>query len=757
MAERRHPVVRARLYEPGRRWVQRYDGFGRYDVVADLWRKDLVKCSVVSPSELGVGAGMGRQAEVPAAMVVEHEGLNLAVCRPFLDTRQAIGQSHFDLYGGQWLPLEGLGIGNEVRLYQYDGRAAAPTGAVSRFTLPHNPVLCVSLHRAEPAPGHDWSGTPPCTEVHLGVGSSCEWAVVLPYGGPPFVMRRRNGEWQQVASTGRSIRARSLEGDVPGQRQLLWMAVWRGRLVLSTDGFVEDVWACGDGAEAVDVPEGKVGLWHNAGQWAFSFIPMLMASAVLDSLPIEAGYDTDACAGELVLAPRTQPVLDGAGQVLADVSVADVTDERADLTNSQRAWRATITPYVHSQTDPPFETAVSPELHAVQLGQYAEIVDTGLQSWGDISEHIKRVSGRVSADGRAALYEVSADNVLGQLADLREYRECHLELGWTTDDGNTAYEPAICGYLAEPEPAVTQGPEDRMQAVVLDATVRLRDEKCDGRAPVFDGWPVVDVFAWVLDRCGLPASARNVEDTEVRLSTGAFDRPLWQAEPGRQWLEFLAEVAQFDHRAGLFFDPAGIFWKACPFCRRGRTAADVVQHDGDLSGACGGVTAWDLYTRAALGAPPDGRCSVLSIERRSRSLERNEFANYVAVCGMEADGTPVRSTVFDPASLYDPESAVFVGWRKMEVLALETYTSQAETNRLAQEIHGDRSQRPEHLAVVIPLEPGIRVGHLVQVHGGETLGVGERKYRVESLRHVVKRDAGKCATTEVVGRLVSEG
>ena len=752
MSERKHPVVRARLYEPGQRFIQRYDGFGQHDVAADLWRVEAVGCNRISPAELGVGAGLGDASPVPTAMVLDHPDLNCVICRPFLDTSQALGLEHFDLTGGSWLPLSGLGMGEEVRLYQYDGRQGERTGAVSRFTLPPNPVVCVSLYRTAPRPDHDWRVDPPGTTIELGLGSGSELSVVLPYGGSPIVKRRHGGVWERIANSGRGARFGRLEGYGPDGRLLIWFGVWRGKLVVSTDGFSEDLWVCPTGPEQVEVGAGHLGLWHNAGQWAFSVLPVKMAAVQIDSEPIETGYDTEACAGELMLNARTRPVTDGYGNVLAGVTAVDSTALRTDLSETQRSWRCLMAPHVHRVVEPAFETAVSPELYSVQIGQFPEVIDSGAAAWTDISGDVESVWGESGGDGRATAFTVELDNSLGQHADAGEYRRASLALGWLMADGTAEYESVADGYLVEPEPAVLAGPRSRMLAAVIDPMVRLRDEKCDGRAPVFDGWPVRNVFAWVLDRCGIPEALRELEDTGTVLSTGSFERPLWQAEPGRTWAEFLEEVAAFDYRAAVFFREDGMLVKACRYCRGTRTAEDVTAHDGSLSGACGSDVRWELYTRAELAAGPDTPGAVLSIERPRESLFQGDFANYVAVLGVGPDGRPVRSVIYEPASLYDAQAQVYVGWRKMEVAALETYTTQAEVNRLAQELFRERSARPEHVVVTMPLEPGVRVGQVIRVHGAETVGAGDQKYRVEQVTHRVRKDTGKVATTQVKAR-----
>jgi hypothetical protein len=148
---------------------------------------------------------------------------------------------------------------------------------------------------------------------------------------------------------------------------------------------------------------------------------------------------------------------------------------------------------------------------------------------------------------------------------------------------------------------------------------------------------------------------------------------------------------------------------------------------------------------------------VLAIARPRLSLSEREYVNYVAVCGVGRDGRPIRSVVCDPASLYDASSDRFVGWRKMEVAALRGYTTQAEANRLAQELYTARSGRPEYLSLVTPLEPGMRVGQVLEVHGAEQIGAGGQQYRIVALEHRVERSPERLAATWVKGKWVGEG
>jgi hypothetical protein len=242
----------------------------------------------------------------------------------------------------------------------------------------------------------------------------------------------------------------------------------------------------------------------------------------------------------------------------------------------------------------------------------------------------------------------------------------------------------------------------------------------------------------------------------VVLSSGTPEAPLWQGEPGRSWLEMLEVMAEFDHRAAVHFDADHVLRKGCRYCRQKRSAQGVILHDGMSEGGCSLAVDWELFTRSELAAGGEGQAPVVELSRPRRTLSATDFANYVVASGQAADGRPVRALVYDAASLYDPEADNFVGWRKMDVRALSTYTTQAEVNRLAAAIFADASQRPERIGAVLPLEPGIRIGHVVLIRGGEGAGANVQKYRVTRVRHNVTRLPRHLATTEALARWIGE-
>ncbi len=942
-ARRVHPMSRVKLYGPQRQVALKYDGFGQNDMLADLQKR----------GELTVRPAAGYQwpsliggAHLPGAMTIAAGGLDTTIARPLLDLSQPIGLGHFSPIAGKWSALAGLGLGSQVRLYQYDGTPNRTTGIQSNFRLPTNPIFAVSLYRAHVAHDHDWAG-PPYTEVHFSVGATGEgaareWAIAIPYGEPMLLLRHDQGRWAKVAESDAGLYVPSLSGMARGQSATLWIGTIRGHIAISTDGFVSQIWTHRLPPDEV-VASGKVGLWHNAGQWAVAFCPIVMHGSEIHGPPISAGYDTGDCAAEPLLSWRHTPVVDDRRQVLHAVHVEDSTADSPALPADMRTWKATLTPYRVTEyevgTDPhsgdpvDFSTCVSPQLHSVQIGQWPELTVGAAPDHEELSTRLISLQAGQRIGTSAAHCRLLFDNQDGALSDFAEYRRMEVSLGWRMDDDSEALVPLLSGYSAEPQVSVAPGGRGRLQVELLDPMVRLRDEKCDGRAPVFDGWTVRQAFAWVLGRCGIDDSEMALEDTGMRLSSGSPEQPLWEAEPGRPWVELLAQLAAYDHNAALFFDAEGRFVKACGHCRQPRSAEDVTAHDGSASGACDCTIAWELYTRPAAapatqteteaqeagdgddgepeesalaatmhahstpaaaqgtdadaqpeaaptaeaqgagdgdgdgdggepqesaldatmhghstpaiahsidadtqpeatpatqteteaqgegdgdggepqesalaaamqghsapaaahstdadaqpeaapamqaeaqgdgdgdggepqeqpepdaGAHDPGPGEILRLERLAESLATADYRNYIMVAGADAHGRAVRAVACDADSVHEPGSPRYVGWRKMEVYELAGVTGQAEANALAAELLAQLSPSPEHVALITPLEAGLRVGQVLRIHGGERAGVSGAIYRIVRVEHRVQRAPHRLAYSSIQARAVPE-
>lgn len=764
MSSRVHPIARLRVYEAEPEPRVRYDGFGQYDVAGEVIQQERTQVSLIDPAELGLWDGVGYPSLFSSALHVPSPEVNSVICRPFADSSQSLGLGHFATVGGTWEALAGLGLNKEVKLYQSNGTSNLTTGLEGRFTLPHNPIFAFSLYRAEPGPEHDWS-QPPYTEVHFGIRQDEEYALVLPYAGNMQVLRRTAAGWRTLSGKAFEAGVGMMEGTARGQRLMLWVAVLRTKLVISTDGFVQQNWVYSD-VDPVEVKSGRLTAWHNAGQWMFSLLPARMVPAIVYSPPIETGFLTRQSSGEVINEGRMIPVCDDDGEILSTPMIIDDSATRPGLTQTQRSWKVQINPFHYVQdnvgVDPgtqqpvSFETWLSPEWLSAQVAQAAELTAGGDPVYQDISGDALAVAGEHAMDRAAAKYRVALDNQEGQHAELRENRRTSLALGWRMSDQTEALGEIVDGHLVEPPVRVASGGMSEAVINLLDPMLRLRDEKADGRTPVFDGWQLIEVFRWVLGRCGVPESEQDLEDTGTVMSTGTVEQPAWQVEPGRSWVEFLEEVARFDHNAAIYFDEVGAFRKTCRYCRQKRTAGNLIAHDGTLTGACDNTIRWELYTRAQVAPQSTAPGEVLALRRTRRSLAPEEYANYVVVCGVDAEGLPIRATAFDAASLYDPTSERYVGWRKMDVTTVPGYMTAEQVNRLAMDRLAELGPRPEHVVVVTPLLPEVRLGQVMRINGGETVGVAGELYRVQAVRHEVRRRPHEVAVTTVEGRWLGE-
>jgi len=759
MMERIHPCARVRIYNASSEPRLRYEGFGHYDVAGELIHDVNTHVSVINPQELGLWDGTGYPAPYPTALHVPHKELNCVICRPFADTSQAIGLGHFTPIGGTWHALRKLGLNQEIKLYQSDGTCNQLTGLVSRFDLPHNPMFAVTLNRAEPAPNHDWT-QPPYTEIHFGVRAEEEWMILLPYGQGIEIWHRRGSVWRALRTEAISLSAPFHEGIPRGQRHILWIGVLRQKLVLSTDGFAHTMWTLQD-TEPVDIKSGKLTVWHNAGQWMFSFWPIKMTPAVIYSPPIETGYLTRQSSGAMLLEGQIIPVTDDEGQILSAGLLIDDTETREGLSATQRSWKAQLNPYCFRQenvgVDPDtgepvhFETWLSPQWLSAQMAQMPELEEGQEPEYEDVSGDVVAIRGEQTYAKPTAKYRVVLDNQKGQYAQLQENRRMTVALGWQKQE-NGELAAQIDGYLVEPSLQIAAGGLSEALVNVLDPMLRLRDEKADGRTPVFDGWKVVDVLRWILIRCGIPESEQDLEDTGMRLSWGTPEEPAWRVEPGRSWADFLQQVAQYDHQAAIFFNEEGAFCKACRFCRRKRTPEDVRAHDGTLQGVCHKEVRWILYTRAAAAPEAAAPGEILGLRRTRRSLTSEDYANYVVVCGIDAQGRPLRATAFDAASLYDPQSDRYVGWRKMDVAVVPGAVTLEAVHRLALTRLAELGTRPEYITLWTPLLPQARLGDVMRIVGGENVGAAAQLYRIEAVAHEVRRRPQEIALTRLEGR-----
>jgi hypothetical protein len=177
------------------------------------------------------------------------------------------------------------------------------------------------------------------------------------------------------------------------------------------------------------------------------------------------------------------------------------------------------------------------------------------------------------------------------------------------------------------------------------------------------------------------------------------------------------------------------------------------QEAGDGDGDCGEP---EEQPGPDAGAHDPGPGEILRLERLAESLATADYRNYIMVAGADAHGRAVRAVACDADSVHEPGSPRYVGWRKMEVYELAGVTGQAEANALAAELLAQLSPSPEHVALITPLEAGLRVGQVLRIHGGERAGVSGAIYRIVRVEHRVQRAPHRLAYSSIQARAVPE-
>lgn len=758
MGERVRAMAEVKVADAGRRYVRKYDGFGRYDLIADLW-KQAAHTQPWQPCDFSVSYSEHNGRWEPGLILIDEPGINGVMCTPRIDTSLAVGSNYFTFDSDKWNEL-GAWWPGERRLFSYDGTENRTSWAESKFHLPPNPVLCLSFYRAGPNTDQDFAANPPYTAIEFGR----EYALVFPYDGPPLVQwwNPDTGRYEALKSKGKRIPWSAVKDDGghrKGERSWVWIAALRGHILISSNRFFIDPMVVQVPPHAVWAPNvapGRIRISNVGGQWWFAFHPVSMQAAYAQSPWMDAGYPLRDNTEPLRQRIRHSPVIGymydspEASYAAKEVTLIDVSSQTPGIGQTQYVWRASFEPQTwYSTEEGPttdsdarlgdgslFRTCNSPVLYAALLHQKADIEDRGALNETDVTDDCMLVSGRHDAR-RAGIYRLRLDNQAGRHTDLGAYRRVCVSLGWrkTNPDENDVTRK-FTGYIVEPSQANIAG-KNRVEVSLVDGVVMLRDQKCDGRWPVFDGWLISEVFDWVLRRCGIPPEKQDLEELNTTLSEGPPERPLWRVERGRDAWSFLQEVAEFDYNAVVWFDADGTFKKTCRFCRNKRTPDDYTLHDGVTEGGCPLTVDQVFYTRGDKAPDPSEAGEILSIDRPSITLSSRHFANYVAVLGLREDGAPVAAYAADWSSIYDKNADNYVGWPKMQVRALEDYATQQIVNRIAYEKLKELSSRPEYIVIVTPLSEKLNIGGVIQIKGAEDLGVDGRKYRITSIRHEV--------------------
>ena len=452
---RQRPVVECLVYDAETEGTILYPAFGGRHRVYELSKRDSALADDKSLKVNYVSAEVIGQAGAEGGLYVNGQNLYQAVkfvpdpvaaamAYPLPDHTQCIDLNYFEKIGyfqDYWWDGQGgvRSLSAEYTLpdgtvtgpsYIYNAYGNSPEdelqdvgwkGLKSKFQYPPNPIICLELTRVAPPPKFINSFTPQ-TLVAFGMAAHCQYVLQIPYDYPPSLWMMHKdftaGGWMRIqAESGGSelsFGSTSWFGDTPASRsgdiKRLWIGSMGGGIAVSQDGFHSlQFFPLRFKAPTVDAPMGQsptipgspIIVFHNAGQFGLSVVPVKMppyavVQGPLERLPFSVVAAMTYTPDGLFINPRGRVVLDNNDAIVGSVDCRITLENSStpaegsripeDLTGFE--WRATMNSVQFTSsflgsgnsTAAPstaglqFKTCVSPFLHDVIYGHPAVMV-----------------------------------------------------------------------------------------------------------------------------------------------------------------------------------------------------------------------------------------------------------------------------------------------------------------------------------------------------------------------------------------------
>jgi len=493
------------------------------------------------------------------------------------------------------------------------------TGLNSRFNLPYNAPFAIDLWRARLP--DDTPVQPYATYIKFGTTSYGGFSLEIPYDGPARLWWR-DSQWvtgtvELKPAKGRGARitvaglpnvGQQMEANEDPVQTRIWIIpIDRGILVVTGKDpggvgtlyrYPSRFWRTDWRNVTTTVPgvrEGPVSILHNAGQFMFTFWPIMMPSyASYVSPVIYLPYPAEANTQESQIRVCRQPVVDIEEDkyvIRADApSVWIGGQEGSRVPAGAYATEYRTTMYTHTYTEQltaggqisenqmnplpegtplTFQTCRSP---MVMWNDYWQDSDWYQQAQSAPYVSVKeiRVQGSRGRAGRSGV--ISLDNQKGgwsYAAQDGRVRRVRVGATWTRSDGTEETNWCIHdGFIDS-----FQGAEHRdidLDANIVDAVQRAGTVKVDGDSFVFGGHRIENVFAWICNKLGILWGCEILKPVEGNggiqyFNFGPPDQPAWLPRDGRPWVDVLKNIATYAGNAGLFMR-GGVLYKGCPYC-----------------------------------------------------------------------------------------------------------------------------------------------------------------------------------------------
>ncbi|MGE4406383.1 hypothetical protein [Pseudomonas sp.] len=657
-----------------------------------------------------------------------------------------------------------------------------PGEVTSKFTIGRDCWWTLIFWREKAEDDSDYGDTTLGSEIIWGYDGIQGWAIGWPRGERPGLWYFSDGDWHEAKWVKGSP---SLQHDHEGgQMMAITVGVLRGQIVV------------------YDLISGAVGLfqrskttWETAvesaitvrnfwGEWFCEFVPLRMFPAEARGYVATprtqdwtdtyawylGGYGASSDGTKLPVATSVQWLPDIHGEPAWDMymSSGDIALAVRPSPPNQVEWRVRMVPYEHTSTwqggagELSMTTYATPAFAALGIWQDAVLQDNGepaVQQDLTAAGLVEELEAELPEHRGAAQATLRLRNRSGEAKDIGDFQQVTIErVGWLRKGENGNEEDVVQEFekLLTLEPSLEGA---HAEVPLLDLLAYLGVQRFDQGLPRMDGWTVRGAVQWVLEAHGIGPDQYDLEDTGAVLTSGPWEKPVWQPERGRSVLDFLREILEKGGRHAAIWCENGIIKTGCRFCRTKRTASDWQSHcdNGWASSGClaadvaraGNADGVDLelYARpAGAGFDPDQVGVAVDLERYTTRIDTQDYANYVSVQGRTPDGDILTAVV------YTNDELLQRGWLVPRIETDSALTTEAAVSARADELLNELAQKAVFVRGTCLWTPAMRPGRVVRIHGAERLGLDGHKFRIVSATHSIRRHR---PYTTFVGRQIA--
>lgn len=539
-----------------------------------------------------------------------------------------------------------------------NGKSAIWSGVKSRFTLPTNPIMCLGLWQASPpnptAATPSDRKHPTATWIRFGECAQSAFSLEVSNTHSPNLYWRHqthtNNLWEELPPMG---------GEEPGPyganvynekkwasgeqsaAKLLWIGCFARGIAISTSAWVSDcifypfppkeptVDMYADSCVTVNVAPAPLQLSHFSGQWAFSFIPVVMPSLGYWLSPqYEIPYPHQANVNAASIYIIQRPVIDFIDNTLIEGARATGVDCTGKWPSKLLTTDYKYQYYIQLQAEyndllctsgdsfgnqqaNPLSSGQSRTSLSFPMWRSPEVYGAIYSKGTDFSSEVRTYtyydaptfSLATDMSNTGIRGEIVLDNQLGQWRNwFSDQAPCRTKISgsWVMSDGtiHSAINTAMFdGYMGERSGTMQKG-KVGASAELYDAFQVLQDLESDGSIPPFDGWALhsdfgsLNVFTWISNYTGIVITPENLIGTGTGigfLNSGPLGQSYWTIREGTSWLSFLKEIGMYMGCAGMTGGSSIVF--CCPHCRTQRTATLAsstywLKHRGPASEGC---------------------------------------------------------------------------------------------------------------------------------------------------------------------------